>query len=61
MSLPVYAKAIIVACIALLGVWMIIDPIYLELQSLIKIPIWGWMLAGFLLIIFAAKFGKAVI
>lgn len=60
-ALPIQAKALIITCIAMLGAWMVITPIYLEVLSLSNaIPVWGWMLMGVGLILFAAKFGKAV-
>ena len=61
-ALPVHVKAIIVTVIALIGAWMVITPIYLEVLSWSNaIPVWGWMLIGAGLIIFAAKFGKAIL
>ena len=61
-ALPVHIKAIIITCIALVGAWMVITPIYLEILSWSDaVPVWGWMLIGVCLIIFAARFGKAIL
>lgn len=61
-ALPLHIKAIIITVISLVGFWMIITPIYLEILALgDTIPVWGWMIIGVCLIIFAAKFGKAVL
>jgi len=61
-ALPVHIKAIIITCIALVGAWMVITPIYIEILSWADtMPVWGWMIIGVILILFAAKFGKAVL
>jgi len=61
-ALPLHIKAIIITVISLVGFWMIITPIYLEILTLGNtIPVWGWMLIGAGLILFAAKFGKAIL
>jgi len=61
-GLPIHIKAILVTCIALVGAWMVITPIYLEILSWTSvIPVWGWMLIGVGLIVFAAKIGRAIL
>lgn len=61
-ALPLHVKASIVTAIALIGAWMVITPMYLEILSWSDtIPVWGWMLIGGGLIVFAAKFGRAIL
>jgi len=61
-ALPVHIKAIIITIIGLTGLWMLITPVYLEILSWsTAMPPWGWMIVGVALIVFAAKFGKAVL
>jgi len=61
-ALPIHIKAIIITIIGLTGLWMAITPIYLEVLSWSSaMPSWGWMIIGVVLILFAAKFGKAVL
>jgi hypothetical protein len=40
---------------------MFITPMYLEIISWAALPSWVWMLIGLGVIVFAAKFGKAVL
>ena len=61
-ALPHHLKILMIAIIALVGAWMLITPIYLEILSWSNtMPIWGWMIVGICLILFAGKFGKAVL
>lgn len=60
-ALPIHIKAILIAVIALIGAWMFITPMYLEIISWVALPSWIWMLIGLGVIVFAAKFGKAVL
>jgi len=61
-TLPIHIKAILITVIGLTGLWMLITPVYLEVLSWsTAIPTWGWMLIGVGLIVFAWKFGKAVL
>jgi len=61
-AMPIHIKAIFVACIGLVGAWMLITPVYLEILSWGDgLPVWGWMIIGVGLIVFAAKFGKAIL
>lgn len=61
-ALPAHIKAILITCIALVGAWMVITPIYIEILSWSDaVPIWGWMIIGIGLILFAAKFGHAIL
>ena len=60
-AMPAHIKAIFITVIALIGAWMVITPLYLKVLSWADtVPVWGWMLVGLGLILFAAKFGKAV-
>lgn len=61
-ALPMHIKIIVVTVIALIGAWMVITPIYLEILSTFDmVPVWGWMMIGVILIVIAAKFGKAIV
>ncbi|GAH93886.1 unnamed protein product [marine sediment metagenome] len=60
-SLPLHIKAILVTVISLVGFWMIITPIYVEILAFgDTIPVWGWIIIGIGLVVFAARFGKAI-
>lgn len=61
-ALPHHLKILMIAIIALVGAWMLITPIYLEILSWSEgMPMLGWMIIGICLILFAGKFGKAVL
>lgn len=61
-AMPVHIKALIITFIGLIGLWILVTPMYLEILSWNEsIPVYVWMLIGAGLIIFAAKFGKAVL
>ena len=61
-TLPVQLKAIVVLVLFLVGTWMVITPIYLEILSWTNsVPVWFWMIVGVAFIIVAAKFGKVIL
>ncbi len=60
-AMPVHLKAIVIAIVAMIGAWMFITPMYLEIISWVALPSWFWMIIGLGVIVFAAKFGKAVL
>jgi hypothetical protein len=62
LGLPVHLKALAVTIIGLIGLWIVVTPLYLEILSWNdSIPVYIWMIIGIGLILFAAKFGKMVL
>jgi len=60
-ALPLHIKAILIAVIAMIGAWMFITPMYLEIISWVAFPSWIWMIIGLAVIMFAARFGKVIL